>query len=191
MLDPGTIGFAAVGANVRVYELTRITAPEQIAVGHDVTIDDFVFLQGGGGLRIGSHVHIASFASVTGGGAGVLGDFCTISSGARVFTGTDVADGSGLCNSTIPEELRAVRRGRTEVGPHAFVGANAVVLPDVVIGEGAVVGAGAVVTHDLPPWTINVGVPTRTIAERPRDAILAGAARLSTASGGPAQPARH
>ena len=178
-LDPLSVGFAAVGANVRIYDLTRITSPEQISVGHDVVIDDFVFLQGAGGLTIGSWVHIVSFASVTGGGEGVIGDFCTVSAGARVFTGTDVADGSGLCNSTIPDRLRAVRRGRATLCPHSFVGANAVVLPDVVIGEGAVAGAGAVVTADLEPWTINVGAPARAIRERPRAEILARAAELT------------
>jgi galactoside O-acetyltransferase len=179
LLDPRSIGFSAVGADVRVYELTRITSPERISVGHDVVIDDFVFLQGAGGLAIGDYVHIASFASVTGGGEGLLGDFCTISSGARVFTGTDVVDGSGLVNSTIPEALRAVHRGRTELGRHAFVGANAVVLPDVHIGEGAVIGAGAVVTADVRPWTINAGVPAREIGERPSAEILARAASLA------------
>ena len=178
LLDSHSLGFAAVGSDVRIYEMTRITSPEQISLGHDVVIDDFVFLQGAGGLSIGSYVHIASFASITGGGEGVLGDFCTVSSGARVFTGTDVPDGSGLCNSTIPAHLRAVRRGRTTLGPHSFVGANAVVLADVVVGEGAVVGAGAVVTADLAPWTINVGMPARAIRERARDEILARAAQL-------------
>lgn len=178
-IDPRTVGFAVVGANVRIYDLTRITSPERISVGHDVIIDDFVFLQGAGGLRIGSHVHVASFASITGGGEGVLGDFCTLSSGARVFTGTDIADGSGLCNSTIPDHLRAVRRGRTTLGEHSFVGANAIILPDAAIGEGAVVGAGAVVTADLAPWTINVGIPARPIRQRPREEILARAAALA------------
>jgi galactoside O-acetyltransferase len=177
-LDPGSIGFAAVGDNVLIYELARITSPELIVVGHDVVIDDFVFLQGALELRIGSWVHVAMFASITGGGTGWLGDFCTVSAGARVFTGTDQPDGSGLCNSTVPDDLRSVRRGRTKLGAHSFVGANAVVLPDTVIGEGAVVGAGAVVTGDLAPWTINVGVPARPVRERPRDEILARAARL-------------
>ncbi len=178
LLDLRSAGFAAVGANVRIYDLTRITSPERISIGHDVVIDDFVFLQGADRLRIGSYVHVASFASITGGGEGILGDFCTVSSGARVFTGTDLPDGSGLCNSTIPAHLRAVHRGCTTLGAHSFVGANAVVLPDVVIGEGAVAAAGAVVTADLEPWTINVGVPARPIRARPREEILARAAAL-------------
>ena len=126
-------------------------------------------LQGGTGVEIGSWVHIASFASITGGGAARIGDFATISSGSRLFTGTDIPDGSGLVNSTIPADLRAVVRSSVELGDHAFVGANCVVLPGVTIGEGAVVAAGAVVTHDVDPYCVVAGVPARVVAQRPRD----------------------
>jgi galactoside O-acetyltransferase len=126
-------------------------------------VDDFVFLQGGVGLEIGSYVHIASFASITGGGEGVIGACAEIASGARVFTGTDRLDGSGLIGPRIPPELRAVDRLRTEVGPYALIGANAVVLPGIVIG------AGAVVTSDVEPWTVNVGIPARAVKRRPSE----------------------
>jgi acetyltransferase-like isoleucine patch superfamily enzyme len=55
-----------------------------------------------------------------------------------------------------------------KVGPiviedDAWIGAGAIILPNVTIGQGAVVGAGAVVTKDVPPYTIVVGVPARPI----------------------------
>lgn len=178
LLDIGALGLASAGANVRIYELTRLTSPERIAIGSEVIVDDFVFLQGGAGMAIGSYVHIASFASVTGGGIAKIGDFCTISSGARILTGTDVVDGSGLVNSTVPDRLRSVERGETALEDHSFVGANAVVHPGVRIGEGAVVGSGSVVLDDLEPWTINVGSPTRVVDERPAESILARAEEL-------------
>lgn len=34
------------------------------------------------------------------------------------------------------------------------------------IGEGAVVGAGAVVAHDIPPFSVAVGIPAKKIGER-------------------------
>ena len=34
------------------------------------------------------------------------------------------------------------------------------------IGDGAVVGTGALVTKDIPPYSINVGVPAKTIRYR-------------------------
>lgn len=177
-IDPGGLGLASFGTDVTIYEWARITGADLISLGDHVIVDDFVFLQGGEGLEIGSYVHIASFASITGGGVGVVGNFAGIASGARVFTGSDLGDGSGLIGPCIPKELRAVRRERTQLGAHCFVGANAVVLPGVTIGEGAVIGAGSVVTASIEPWTINVGVPARPVKRRPSETILSYAQKL-------------
>lgn len=177
-LDEQRIGFAAVGEDVRVYDGSRILAPERITVGDHVVIDDFVMVQGGTGLSIGSYVHLASFCSITGGGEGVLGAFCGIASGARVFTGSDLADGSGLIGPGVPQELRAVERSRTVIGEHAFICANAIVLAGVTVGTGAVLGAGAVAGKDLEPWTIYVGSPARAVKARESKTILGHARDL-------------
>lgn len=184
MLDASRLGLAAVGENVKIFDFTRITAPENITVGDHVIVDDFVFLQGGLGLEVGSYVHVASYASVSGGGHGVLGNFAGIAAGARIFTGSDLADGSGLIGPGVPPELRAVERSRTVIGDHAFVAANAVVLAGVTVGEGAVLGAGAVASRDLDPWTIYAGIPARAIKARPSETILAHARRLGFPSPG-------
>ena len=178
LIDASSAGFAAVGDDVRIFDLTRITAPEQISLGSHIVVDDFVFLQGGEGLDIGDYVHVASFAGISGGGKGVVGAFTGIASGARVFTGTDLADGSGLIGPGVPPELRAIERMRTELGRHVFICANAVVLAGVTIGAGAVVGAGGVVTQDLEAWTINVGCPARPVKDRPSKTILEHARSL-------------
>jgi len=53
--------------------------------------------------------------------------------------------------------------GKIVIEDDAWIGAGAIILPDVTIGEGAVVGAGAVVTRDVPPYTVVAGVPARPI----------------------------
>ena len=168
----------ACGDDVTIYEWVRLVGADQITIRDHVIVDDFVFLQGGTGLSIGSYVHIASYASITGGGEGELQDFVGIAAGARVFTGTDVPDGTGLAGPRIPEHMRSVQRGRTVLEEHVFVGANAVVLPGVTIGQGAVIGALSLVTSDIEPWTVNVGTPTRTVKERPAGRMLELADRL-------------
>lgn len=182
LTDLTKAGFCRVGADVTIYDFTRVTEPEQINIDDHVLVDDFVFLQGGGGLRIGSYVHIASFASITGGGCATLGDFCGIASGARILTGSDRFDGSGLIGPTVPPERRSVERSTTVIEDHAFVGANAVVHPGVRIGTGAVVGSGSVVLQDIEPWTINVGAPTRSVGVRRSDLILKHALELGFSS---------
>ena len=52
------------------------------------------------------------------------------------------------------------------IGPQAWIGARAIVLPGVTVGEGAVVAAGAVVTKDVPPWTVVAGNPAREVKKR-------------------------
>ena len=47
----------------------------------------------------------------------------------------------------------------------AFIGAGALILPNVVIGEGAVVSAGSVVTRSVPPFTVVQGNPAAPVAK--------------------------
>jgi acetyltransferase-like isoleucine patch superfamily enzyme len=56
----------------------------------------------------------------------------------------------------------------SNVGPiviedDAWIGAGAIILPNITIGRAAVVAAGAVVTKDVPPCTVVAGVPARPI----------------------------
>ncbi|MCR5774622.1 MAG: acetyltransferase, partial [Lachnospiraceae bacterium] len=66
---------------------------------------------------------------------------------------------------------------RTRIGSDVWIGSNVLIMGGVNIGDGAVVGAGAVVTEDLPPFSINVGIPAKTIkyrfTEEQRDKLLA------------------
>ena len=52
------------------------------------------------------------------------------------------------------------------IGHDVWIGANALILPEVTIGDGAVIAAGAVVTRDVPPYAIVGGVPARVIRYR-------------------------
>jgi acetyltransferase-like isoleucine patch superfamily enzyme len=47
------------------------------------------------------------------------------------------------------------------------IGGGAILTPGVEIGEGAFVAAGAVVTRDVPPRTLVLGVPAKTIRKVP------------------------
>ena len=49
------------------------------------------------------------------------------------------------------------------IGNDVWIGAGAIILPEVKIGDGAIIGAGAVVTHDVPAYAIVVGVPAKIL----------------------------
>ncbi|MEJ8561755.1 DapH/DapD/GlmU-related protein [Yoonia sp. GPGPB17] len=85
----------------------------------------------------------------------------------------------------------AHRKSRTaHIGHDTWIGAGAMIKPEVTLGDGTVVAAGAVVTKDVAPYTIVAGTPAtplrlrqpRQIADRlialaywdwPHDALLA------------------
>ena len=56
------------------------------------------------------------------------------------------------------------------IGHDTWIGAGAMVKPEVTLGDGAVVASCAVVTKDVPPYTIVAGTPAKPLRERqPRD----------------------
>ncbi|MBO4378987.1 MAG: hypothetical protein IK133_04375 [Clostridia bacterium] len=65
---------------------------------------------------------------------------------------------------TLPDTAASIH-----VGDYVWIGARSVILPGITIGEGAIIGANSVVTHDIPPYTVAVGVPARVIKERVLD----------------------
>ena len=65
------------------------------------------------------------------------------------------------------EEFFAHRRSRTaHIGHDTWIGAGAMIKPEVTLGDGAVVAAGAVVTKDVDPYTIVAGTPAKVLRLR-------------------------
>jgi galactoside O-acetyltransferase len=165
---------------VLIYPLAKIVNAENVTFGHNVIIDDFVFIVARQAIRIGNYVHIASFTSITGGGVFILGDYSTLSSGVRIFTGTEELTEPSLLGSAVPPPYRNPLRSLTQIAQHCMIGANTVVLPGVNLPEGVVIGAMSLVRENdhVSPWTIWAGNPLHYIKDRPREAILALAAQL-------------
>lgn len=60
-------------------------------------------------------------------------------------------------------ETREIIEGKIVLENDCWIGAGAIILPNVTIGERAIVGAGAVVTKDVKAGDVVAGVPARTI----------------------------
>jgi len=58
--------------------------------------------------------------------------------------------------------------GRIVIEDDVWIGANAVILPNVKIGKGAIIGAGAVVNRNVPSYALAGGVPAKVIKENCR-----------------------
>ena len=155
---------------VKTFEFTKIVGIENIEFGHDIIIDDFVFISAKKRMILGNYIHVACFTSITGGDNFSMEDFSGLSQGCRVFTGSEDFKTFGFGNPTIAEKYRNINRAPIHIEKFAIIGANSVILPGVKIGEGAAVAANSCVTRPLKPWGVYLG--NRRIGERNKDAVM-------------------
>ncbi|GAB2456355.1 hypothetical protein GCM10027062_40720 [Nocardioides hungaricus] len=91
-----------------------------------------------------------------------LSEGCNISSGVRILT-HDWSPFTALRGLGGVPAWPVGKKAAVVVGPHAFIGLGAILLPGSTVGEGAVIGAGAVVRGEVPPHSIAIGNPATII----------------------------
>ena len=100
-----------------------------------------------------------------------IGNFCSIAS--DVYIGleehtisyistspifTEAHNGTGY--SWVKDNLVSPSK-KTVIGHDVWIGFRALIKAGITIGNGAIVGAGAIVTHDVPPYSVVVGIPAK------------------------------
>jgi len=111
------------------------------------------------GAHLASGVHMGNFGEIKNSylGPGTkMGHFSYIGD-ANIGAEVNIGAGTITCN------FDGTRKHPTEIGEGAFIGSDTMLVAPVKIGAGARTGAGAVVTRDVPPFSLAVGVPARTI----------------------------
>jgi len=133
--------FASRFQTARIKDGVTVWFPEQLEVGHNVSLNEYVFISAFGGVEIGDDCRIAHQCSI-------------------------LSEDHGFDRVDVPIHRQAKKPARVVLEGDVWLGAGVRVMAGVRIGRGCVVGAGAVVTHDLPPYSIAVGVPAKVIARR-------------------------
>jgi acetyltransferase-like isoleucine patch superfamily enzyme len=101
-----------------------------------------------------------------------VGRYCSIAPGARILNHNHPLSFKSTSGLFFNPAMKLSRDWRVEhrpleIGNDVWIGANAVVMPEVDrIGDGAVIGAGAVVTRDVPPYAVVLGNPGRVVKYR-------------------------
>jgi len=172
------LGFAALGNDVQIHPTCVLVGCERMRIGSHVRIDPFCVVTMSADLVIGDRVHVSAHASLLGGGGIVIGDFACISHGTRVLSSSGDFSTGRISGPMVPPHHRHAVTTRIEIGRHAVLGTNSVILPGGGLGEGATVGALSLVKTMLEPWTVNAGVPTRVVGHRDREGVLSQERRL-------------
>ena len=155
----------------------RIAA--DVVLGERVKLVDFVNLYG---CEIGDDTRIGTFVEIQRGAR--IGARCKISSHTFICEGVRIEDevfiGHGVMfvNDRYPRAANADgspktaadwRCESTVVEAGASIGSGSTILAGLTIGRGAMIGAGSVVTRDVPPLTVVVGNPARTLRQLSED----------------------
>jgi acetyltransferase-like isoleucine patch superfamily enzyme len=126
---------------IRIKDGATFWFPHDISIGANVSINEWVFIDGYGGVEIG--------------------DYCRIAHGCSL-----VSEDHRFSDLSVPIAEQGKVGRPIRLGRDVWLGAGVRVVKGVDIGDGCVVGAGAVVTHDLPPYSIAAGVPAKVIRSR-------------------------
>lgn len=77
----------------------------------------------------------------------------------------NVMTDSGPNASTKLQKLFPIETGNVIIGNHCWIGASAIIMPNVVLGDFCVVAAGSFVKDSFPAYSVIGGTPARIIKE--------------------------
>jgi len=156
---------AASGARLSVGRNVEIACPHNIRLGEETYLVDGAVLRACGNARL----TIGNRFGANGNARIIADNGGEILIGACVMVGPNVvirASNHGAERIDVPMWEQGHTGGRIVIGDDVWIGANAVIVPNVTIGSHVVIAAGAVVTRDVPDYAVVAGVPARVIADR-------------------------
>jgi len=152
--------------NVLLDQNVFFAHPKRIELRSFAYIDKNVHLMSNS-AKIGRRVHIAPKVFFSGGGDFIAHDYSCVATNTSIITSTEVLkDGARCSGPMVSAKQRNVMRGKVILHKDAFIGAAAIILPDVEIAEGSVIATGVTVSKSTEPWGIYVGARTNKLTER-------------------------
>ena len=155
-----------LGRNSLLYSPYRIDGPEGISLGDQSVFQGGAWLYCVGGeaapasLSIGTGCVFGYNNHVTAVGSVRIGDHVLTAN--NVYISDNVHDYRDISRPVMQQPV--IVKGKVEIGDGCWLGENAVIL-GASVGKNCVIGANAVVTHDIPDFSVAVGIPARVIRQ--------------------------
>jgi acetyltransferase-like isoleucine patch superfamily enzyme len=178
-------GLKGYGAQLKIGRGVKLFKRENILLGVNVAIDNYVSLYGGakkGGVTIGDDCYIHPFCVIQPYGGYVrLGHNCSLHHFTVLYGhgGLTIGDNVRIATQCVivaqqhrfddldkPICQQGCEGKGIHIGDDVWIGAHCTILDGVRIGNGAIIAAGAVVTKDVESYAIVGGVPAKFIKSR-------------------------
>ena len=153
--------FSHIRAESKIGRGSRVAQSriESSQVAEDCNIGPFSYIRPDS--VIGSRVRIGDFVEIKN---SVIGDDTMISHLTYVGD-ADVGSGVNFGCGTVLVNYDGIKKHRSVIGDHAFIGCNTNLVSPVRIGEGAFTAAGSTSTEDLPPNSLGIARARQQIKE--------------------------
>lgn len=95
-----------------------------------------------------------------------LGDEYLLTIGDRASIGASIALSSNPNNSKVTKYFpEVVKKDKVIIKHDAWCAMHSIILPGVTIGEYSIVGASSLVIHNVPSYSIVVGIPAKIVKQ--------------------------
>lgn len=165
--DLSSFGFKKIGVGVLISTDARIYGQENISIGNNVRIDDFVTISAVNGfIEIKNNVFIARGCHLSGFYGVILNEFSSMAANTVIYSASDDYSGNFLTAQAIPQEYTSHIGGLVTVGKHVIIGAGTIIIGACNIGTGCSIGSMSLINKDLIEWNIYAGIPAKIIKQR-------------------------
>ena len=147
------------GKHAVIHRSVRMDTPpyRKFYLGDYSVVESFACINNAvGDVIIGDYTRIGLHNTII--GPVTIGNHVNLAQGITV---TALNHNFSEADKRIDEQ--GVSTGQVVIGDDVWIGANAVVLPNVSIGRHCVIAAGAVVTKDVPDGCVVAGIPAKII----------------------------
>ncbi len=147
----------SLGKNISIAKDANIN---NIQIGDDTKIASGVLLFGSPKyqLKIGAKCYFGLNSIVEGFNAQI-----TIGNNVSFAQNVNMMSGSGPNGSEVMQRIFPIIRGEVRVGDHTWIGASAVIMPNVRLGKYCVVAANSFVNDSFEDYSIIGGSPAKLI----------------------------
>jgi maltose O-acetyltransferase len=110
------------------------------------------------GLKLGVNCYIVPSAKIDASFPWLIsiGDNCTITENVIILSH----------DASTKRDLGYSKIGRVTIDNNVFIGAGAIILPNVHVGDNVIIGAGSVVRCDIPENSVAVGNPATVVCTK-------------------------
>lgn len=149
----------APGSHIRCRTRIDVFPYSEFTLGKGSTIEDFCTVNNAvGKIRIGNNSRVGIGSVLI--GPVIIGDEVRLAQNVVIsalnHNYTDIAQ---------PISKQGVTTQTVFIDDETWIGANAVILPDVFIGKHCIVAAGSVVTKNVPSYSVVAGNPAKLIKQ--------------------------